>query len=117
MDLDTAIGKHTEWKSKFRNAISKQESLDEEAIKKDNCCDLGKWLHGEAKSKYSSLASYAACRAKHAAFHVEAGKIAALINAKKFKEAELMLGAGTQYTNASSAVGVAIMQLKKEVTS
>jgi len=114
MDLESAIGKHAEWKMKFRNAISKQETMDAATISKDNCCELGKWLHGEAKTKFSRLASHAECLQKHAAFHVEAGKVASTINAKKYTEAEAMLGSGTPYASASSSVGVAIMHLKKE---
>ena len=114
MDLNNAIEKHAEWKMKFRSAISKKETMDAATISKDNCCELGKWLHGEAKSKFGSLQSHAACLAKHASFHVEAGKVAQAINAQKFAEAEAMMNAGTPYTAASSAVGVAILQLKKE---
>jgi methyl-accepting chemotaxis protein len=114
MDLDAAIGKHAEWKTKFRNAITKQEQLDAATIAKDNCCDLGKWLHGEGKSMHSGLPSFAGCIQKHAAFHTEAGKVAAAINAKKYAEAQAMNEGGTPYAQVSGAVGVAIMALKRE---
>ncbi len=114
MDLDSAIGKHAEWKIKLRSAISKQEAMDVPTISKDNCCELGKWLHGEAKTKWGRLASHAACITKHAAFHVEAGKVAKAINEKKYTAAEAMLGSSTPYASASSAVAGAIMHLKKE---
>lgn len=114
MDIDSAISKHAEWKLKFRSAISKKDVMDAETIKKDNCCDLGKWLHGEAKGKFGSLASYTECLSKHAVFHNEAGKVAIAINAQKYTEAEAMLNSGTAYTAASNAVGTAIMRLKKE---
>jgi hypothetical protein len=114
MDLNNAIEKHAEWKLKFRSAISKSETMDASSISKDSCCELGKWLHGEAKVKFGSLPSHSACVAKHAAFHIEAGKVAQTINARKFTEAEAMLNAGTPYTAASSAVGVAVLKLKKE---
>lgn len=115
MDLNQALEKHAEWKVKFRSAISKKESMDAATIAKDNCCELGKWLHGDAKAKYSKLPSYSACVVKHAAFHSEAGKVAHAINAKNFDLAESMLGAGTTYFLASSAVGVAISHLRKEI--
>lgn len=114
MDLNQAITKHAEWKVKFRSAISNQETLDAETISKDDCCELGKWLHGESKAKYGKFASYSDCVSKHATFHVEAGKVAKAINAKKYAEAESMLGAGTPYSTISGAVGGAIMHLKKE---
>lgn len=114
MDLDNAIRKHGEWKLKFRSAIANQASSDAASISRDGSCDLGKWLHGEARTRYAHLSSRADCLARHAAFHVEAGKVASTINAKKYDEAQAMLGAGTRYASASSAVGVAIIRLKKE---
>jgi methyl-accepting chemotaxis protein len=115
IDLDKALEKHSEWKVKLRAAISKHEEMDVITISKDNCCDFGKWLHGNAKSQLGHRASYSECLSKHAAFHVEAGKIAAVINAKKFSEAQAMLGTGSAFVSASTAVGVAIMRLKKDV--
>lgn len=88
--------------------------MDVATISRDNCCELGKWLHGEAKAKFSSLQAYSLCVGKHAAFHREAGKVATAINSKKYSEAEAMLNAGTPYASASSAVGTAILQFKKE---
>lgn len=114
MNLDSAIQKHMEWKVKFRTAISKQEQMDAVTIGKDNCCDLGKWLHGEGKTQCSSLASYATVLNKHAMFHVEAGKVASAINAKKYTEAEAMLGGSSPFSAVSGEVGVALMRLKKE---
>lgn len=114
MNLDDAIQRHMEWKVKFRTAITKQEQMDVSTIEKDNCCELGKWLYGEGKTQCSSLGSYATVLGKHAAFHVEAGKVAATINAKKYTEAEAMLGGSSAFTVVSGEVGVAIMRLKKE---
>lgn len=114
MDLDSAMQKHMEWKVTFRTVISKQEQMDASTIAKDNCCELGKWLHGEGKTQCGSLASYATALSKHAAFHVEAGKVASAINAKKYTEAEAMLGGSSAFAAVSGEVGVAIMRLKKE---
>jgi Chemoreceptor zinc-binding domain len=115
MDLDQAIRKHSDWKIKFRSAISKQESMDAETIAKDNCCDLGKWLHGDAKRDFAAVASLSECVTMHAAFHVEAGKVASAINAKKFTAAETMIDPNSPYARASSAVVKAILKLKAEV--
>lgn len=117
MDLDQAIQKHAEWKLKFRKAISEHQEMDAITISKDNCCDLGKWLHGEAKSKFSKLVAYQTCVEKHAAFHKEAGKVATLINNKKYDEAEKTISGNTAYSQASSDVGLWIIKLKKEIAS
>lgn len=114
MDLHQAIEKHAEWKIKFRQAITDKGTMDAETILKDDCCELGKWLHGEAKSRFNNLSSYMECLIKHATFHIEAGKVAETINAKKYAEAETMIGPASPYTAASSAVRHAILHLKHE---
>ncbi len=115
MDLEAAIQKHAEWKMMFQIAMTQRQELDPVIIAKDNYCELGKWLHGEAKSKYGNLSSYADCVSSHATFHFEAGKVAQAINSKKYVEAEKMLEKGTPYTNAANQVADAIMKLKKEI--
>lgn len=114
MDLDQAVQKHGEWKVKFRSAITRHETMDAGMIAKDNCCELGQWLHGEAKTRWGSLPAYRSCVAKHAEFHSASGKVAQAINAKKYAEAEAMLGPDTPYALVSRDVVVAIMQLKRD---
>jgi Chemoreceptor zinc-binding domain len=115
MDLDEAMLKHAQWKIKFRAAMEKKEVMDVQTISKDNCCDLGKWLASDGKRQLGALNSFSECCTKHTAFHVEAGRVATLINEKKYTEAEKMLGPGSRYGEASNAVALAITKLKKEV--
>ena len=114
MDLAQAVGKHAEWKVKLRKAMATGEHLDVPTISADHCCELGKWLHGEGRVKFHSRPSFPVCVSRHATFHAEAGKVARAINAKQFAEAETALEAATGYAGASSALGVALMHLKKE---
>jgi methyl-accepting chemotaxis protein len=114
MDLNNAVQKHAEWKIKLRSAISKHEQMDVATLAKDNCCELGEWLHGEGRAKFNELESHGECIQKHAAFHVEVARIASAVNAKKFIAAEDMLGAGTAYAHISSALSVAFIRLRKE---
>ncbi len=113
--LDVALHKHAEWKVKFRTAMSHHEKLDVATISKDNCCDFGKWLHGDTKLHLGHLDSFSECLSKHAAFHVEAGKVARAINENRHQEANTMLNTESGFISASSAVGIAIMRLKKDV--
>jgi methyl-accepting chemotaxis protein len=117
IDLDKALEKHSEWKVKLRTAISKREEMDAATISRDDCCDFGKWLHLDVKSHLAQKPSYVDCVSKHAAFHIEAGRIANMINAQKFGEAESLLGNGSAFVSASTAVGIAIMRLKKDFNS
>lgn len=114
MDLSDAMKAHAEWKIKFRNAITRKDTMDVATISADNCCELGKWLHGESKLKFGRLKSHADCVARHALFHQEAGKVAQTINASKFDEAAAMLGPNTPFFMASNSVIVAIGALKRE---
>ena len=116
IDLDGALKKHADWKVKLRTAITNKETLDAATISKDNCCDFGKWLHDEkSHQKIAHLESYHECVKHHAVFHRAAGKVAETINAKKYDEADKMLGNGSDFSNASSSVGVMIMRLKKDI--
>ena len=115
MDLDQALKKHIEWKVKFRMAIFQKESLDAACMGKDDCCALGAWLHGDAKALFGALPTYSACVARHKTFHDEAGKIANAINAARFDDATDMLKSSAPFAKASSAVGLAIMDFRKEV--
>jgi methyl-accepting chemotaxis protein len=115
--LDVALQKHAEWKVKLRTAINQRDTLDAVTISKDNCCDFGKWLHGDAHQQLGHLASYTECVGKHAAFHKEAGSIAGLINEQKYTEADQKLASESGFNQASSEVGSAIMRLKKDVAA
>ncbi|MEQ1531324.1 MAG: methyl-accepting chemotaxis protein, partial [Methylococcales bacterium] len=116
-DLDVALQKHAEWKIKLRSAITQRETLDAVTISKDNCCDFGKWLRGDGHEHLSHLPSYQQCVVKHVDFHMETGRIAALINEQKYAEADQRLAEKSVFSLASSEVGTAIMRLKKDVTN
>lgn len=114
MDLQEAIRAHSDWKTKLRGAISAKSQLDAKTIARDDCCVLGKWLHGESRPTYGPLASHQACVRKHAAFHLEASKVANEINKGRYAEAQSMLETGSPYALASNEVVFAIGALKRE---
>jgi methyl-accepting chemotaxis protein len=111
-DLDNSVEKHRDWKSTFRRAILEQRQLDVATIEKDNCCDLGKWLHGAGRSKFGGLTNFSECVEKHTAFHIEAGKVALAINAKRYDEASVMLARFSAYSQTSGELVSAIELLK-----
>ena len=114
MTPDEAIQAHREWKSRFHSAMGKQERMNVAEISADNCCKFGKWLHGDAKARFGALPMYRACVDAHAAFHVEAGKIAQTINDGQIREASQMLGHSTPYAKASEALTVKVVAMFKE---
>jgi Chemoreceptor zinc-binding domain len=114
MNFEEAIQKHAEWKIKFRSAMGKKEKLDATTICADNKCALGIWLHGEGKRTLDAHPAFADVLRHHAEFHRAAGAVAAVINAGDYEKAEKMLTLGTPFASASSAVGTALMSLKRQ---
>jgi hypothetical protein len=114
MDLSTAAETHAQWKVKLRAAIAKREQMDITTLSRDDCCELGQWLHGEGRARFGRLVSHADCVNKHVVFHAEVAQVAKAVNAARYQAAETMLGAGTPYARASTAMAVAFMNLRKE---
>ncbi len=117
INLDAAIDKHAEWKVKLRRAITNQEQLDAVTIVKDDCCQLGQWLYGDGKGKFGNNNEFQNLKALHRTFHTEAGRVAELINAQRYPEAEKALLNGTSYAKASDAVCGAIMTMKRRTAA
>jgi methyl-accepting chemotaxis protein len=114
MNLDNAVETHAQWKTKLRSAIAKHEQLDLVTLSRDDCCELGQWLHGPGKASYGKLSSHGDCVHKHVLFHSEVSKVAKSVNAKQFEIADSMLNAGTPYAKASSELSVSFLRLRKE---
>jgi hypothetical protein len=76
MTSKDAINAHVNWKLRIHALLSGKlpDKLDPAAIARDNTCDLGKWIHGDAKALLPGPA-YADLKAAHADFHREASRI------------------------------------------
>jgi methyl-accepting chemotaxis protein len=115
INLDNAIKAHADWRSKLRLAAQRHEHLDADTVSRDDCCELGKWLHGPgASGKCGTAPSFRALIQAHQKFHVAAGQVAQTINQGQGARAQDMLGNGTPFSDASSTVTRLIVQLKKE---
>ena len=117
MDLNEAIRKHARWKAWFQQAVSDGEPMDAAILAKDNQCDLGKWLYGEAQALYGMRPAHALCLTRHAAIHVEAARIAAVLNAQCRDEAERMMADGLSFSQASSAFILALIELENQAAA
>jgi len=115
MNFTEATNAHTDWKIRLRGAISEESTLDLDAIASDECCELGRWLHGPSKARYGTLPAHGECLVAHARFHLRAADVAATINARSYADAEQMLGAGTPYALASRAIVLSIEVLRRQI--
>ncbi|MDE2427594.1 MAG: CZB domain-containing protein [Burkholderiales bacterium] len=114
MDIESAIGKHAEWKVKFRAAIAKKSRMDVELIGNTHCCEIGNWIDGEGKKDNAHLPEFAQLVKTHEQFHREAVKLAGLINAGRYSDAEHALNTSA-YADVSRQMTGGIMKLKKVI--
>nr|WP_233244368.1 CZB domain-containing protein [Acidovorax sp. HMWF029] len=115
IDLESAIKAHAQWRAKLRNAAQQREHLDADTIGRDDCCELGRWLHGKGQGSYGALPAFQSLVDRHREFHEVAGGIARIINRGAYAEAEEALAGNTRFSQASSAVGAAIVQLRNQL--
>ncbi len=115
INLDNAIKAHADWRGKLRGAAERNEHLDADTISRDNCCELGKWLHGEGGSKFGGKPTFVSLIDAHQNFHTEAGKVAQKINQGLGEQAADMLGSGSKFSQASNTVTRLIAQFKGEL--
>lgn len=114
INLDSAIQAHADWRTKLRAAAAKQERLDADTIGKDDCCEIGKWLHGKGRAKFGSMPNFVNLIDGHKAFHIEAAKVASAVNQGN-SDVDRMLGSGSPFSTASNEVGRLIVQLKRDL--
>ncbi len=115
MYLENALTAHADWKQRFLDAFHTHEQFDTAFIAADDRCQLGQWLHSEAKNKHGHLDAYARLVQTHAAFHREAARVAALINRSEFEAAKAQLELGSRYAHASHAVFAAITEFETAI--
>lgn len=115
LSLDNAMGAHIEYKLKLRESMDKNETLEVKTVQRDDCCKLGKWLHGPGSELFAQFTEFADLKKNHANFHVQAGLVVQKINDRDYDKAKNMLGIGMPYADATDAVCRDIVALKARV--
>jgi len=116
INLDNAIKAHADWRSKLRLAAQRHEHLDAEKVSRDDCCELGTWLHGAGKSNYGGKPTFVALIDAHKTFHQEAGKVARAVNqGADGAQTEKLMESDTGFGKASGTVTRLIVQMKSEI--
>jgi hypothetical protein len=115
--LDKALHAHRQWKATLQTAAVKGETLDAETIKRDDCCDLGKWLADDGRRLYGHRPEFSNLVNKHSEFHSIAGVVAGFVNDGAQDAARSHLRGGSQFAFASAEVSVAIALLRAQVVN
>jgi len=111
MNFSSAIQAHTNWKLRLFTACAETSTvrIDADTLAKDDQCELGKWLRGDAR-RYTSDARFSELVAAHAGFHRAAGDVARMIAAGKKAEAEKTLySRDSEFTRTTMQVVALLM--------
>jgi hypothetical protein len=111
--VQAAILAHGMWKSHLAMAIgSGQSKFAVAEAKKEDACQFGKWLLGDAALKKSP--HFANIRTLHASFHQEAAKVLAMALEGKKEEARTAMGRDSAFETTSATLTKALLAWKKE---
>jgi Chemoreceptor zinc-binding domain len=114
MDFNQAIAAHSGWKMKLSNYLNKPDhSLKPAEVALDSQCELGKWIAGEG-AKYAKLAEFTKLKTEHSHFHKAAADVVRRADAGQNVSQEVLLGAHSEFTAASTSVVQAIMAMKSK---
>lgn len=91
--------------------MARREPLDIDTLSSDRHCAFGTWLYSAGSNSRFNDADFARCVALHAAFHLEAARLASLINAGRYLEADRLFAPGTAYSEASQAFIISVRTL------
>lgn len=105
LNFKSAIEAHQNWKKRLTSVVdgSSTETLQIEAVSRDDQCLLGKWIHSVGTESFSSLEQFTQLKKNHAHFHICAGQVLHLAQSKNKEQAISELKDG-KYAQASQQV-------------
>ncbi len=107
--VQTAIAAHGMWKARLRQAIASGTSeFKVDTVRRDDQCDFGRWLHGEARRVHGNDPQFEVVRSLHAGFHAEAARVLSHAIAGTRKEAEASMAIGGQFSHVSASLIAAL---------
>jgi aerotaxis receptor len=115
VDFDKVIAAHQQWRVTLRNAVLKNKKLDADTLRRDDCCALGKWVHGPGGQRWGKVPVFQELIGHHRQFHLEAGKVADTINQGHPERASQMMESGSPFVEAGHRVTQTIRILREMV--
>ena len=114
--IEQAITGHGAWRTILLHAMETgTSSVDIARAKRDDRCELGKWLYREADAADRRSPSYARVRELHQAFHVKAAQVLDLALQGRKAEAEAAMAMRSPYASASAALTAALKAWREGV--
>lgn len=111
-----AIASQVRWKIALLLAAQMREPLTDraiQAIRRPDHCLVGKWLLSEDTRRLCGIPEHRAMIDLHVAFHDQLLKVATLLRAGNFDQAERLVNQPGPFQDASNALANAIMALDR----
>ena len=113
--LKNALVWHEQWKETLRGTVDSGAAVDAAIIRRDDCCELGKWIYSDGQRLYWGRPEFQELLLNHREFHMLAGAVAEVLNEKKYELAAAYLSSDTQFVHASNQVRESIRRLESVV--
>ncbi len=114
INYDEAIAAHQQWRVTLRNAVLKGTRLNVAELRRDDCCTLGRWIHGRGGSRWGHAPTFRHLVDTHRTFHIEAAKVAEVANQGRADQAAKMLDSGSSFNEAGKGVTLALRAMRLE---
>ncbi|OEJ65375.1 hypothetical protein BEN30_14760 [Magnetovibrio blakemorei] len=114
MDFQIAVHWHMAWLKKMLADIQNPSKLKPEEIARDDLCEIGKWIHGEAV-QYRELPEYQDLKNIHMELHKATSQAVVLAQAGKLSEAKKYLSLHGDFIETSKRLLDSCNRLIKKI--
>lgn len=116
LDFTKWVDVHKAWRGRLVAYINDNstETLDENLVRLDNRCDLGKWIHDHGQRFYGDVPAFVQLVRQHADFHASAGLVVSLYKKAGTKAAQKALH--DDFDFKSLRVVQSLQTLERQVT-
>ena len=106
LDFRASIEAHQDWKLRLQAAVDGRcaDALDPHVVGRDDQCLLGRWIADGGTRRFGGQRKFEDLRAKHAYFHVCAGRILSLAQSGRKDAAVVELGPTGEFARLSREV-------------
>ena len=110
-DFDLLILYHRNWKKRFYEHLRGKHDLDPATVRRDDLCNMGRWIYGEGLQHQDRL-EYLDLKRKHARFHEMAAEV--LESSLKLPEQEALklVEQDSEFERASRECVAAIARMR-----
>lgn len=115
MDIRPPLRAHAEWLAQLREYVYGAGAPDAGMLVRDDQCELGRWIYGDAL-RFRHLPEYEAARQAHASFHAEAAEVVRLMQAGRRHEAAVAIERGGPLQNRSATMIRAFLWLGQRLS-